>query len=441
VILELDEAYLRERLLPQLTESHFGPLRESELVVAVLRRADNSVVYSSAPDFVGGDVKRADIQLPLLGFRGRSGGFSARPDREARVGGGAVYSREPGAAPEAFPEGEALSGPFGFPMPPLPADGRTARVGGPGSFDPGPGGPSWIRRTTEESAPWLLTVRHRGGSIEQAVAAVRRRTLAVGLGVLALLGAAAVVLVAGAQRARRLAQQQLEFVASVTHELNTPLAGIRSAGQNLSAGIITDPAQVQHYGEMIDQEGRRLAAIVAQVLDFAGIESGRRVYAADALALGPLVDEVVADLGLTLEQSGISLERELPPELPAVRGDATALRRVITNLLTNAIKFASSGKRVSLRARTRPDGAAVVLRVEDAGPGIPPGERERVFEPFYRGSAAQRNDAPGSGLGLSLVRRIVRAHGGRVWIEEAAAGGAAVVVELPAAPTDGGGRS
>jgi signal transduction histidine kinase len=100
--------------------------------------------------------------------------------------------------------------------------------------------------------------------------------------------------------------------------------------------------------------------------------------------------------------------------------------------VANAVKFAAAGRRL-FRASARPAEGTVVLRVEDRGPGIPREERERVFEPFYRGKAAERNATPGSGLGLSLVRHVVRAHGGRVHVEGGEGGGTVVVLELPAA--------
>jgi signal transduction histidine kinase len=369
VVVRLDEAYLRDRLLPRLAEVHLGPAGTRPFVVAILRRADRTVFYASEPDALGGDKRNGDVELAIPG-RGRG----------------------PGPMPDAGP--------------------------------PEAGPP-------EPERPWLLVARHRGGSFEAAVASVQRRNLATGFGVLALLGVTALVLVASAQRAQRLARQQLEFVTGVTHELNTPLAAIRSAGQNLAAGIVTDPAQVRRYGDLIEKEGGRLTALVAQVLDFAGIESGSRAYAREPLSLTTLVDDVLRDHRLVLEQSGIALEREIAPDLPELRGDAAALRRVIANLLTNAAKFAAAGKWIGVRASARPDGRAVVLRVEDRGPGIPREERERVFEPFYRGPVAERNDAPGSGLGLSLVRHVVRAHGGSVRVEAGEGGGAALVVELP----------
>lgn len=386
VLLRLDPEFLRAQLLPQLAEAHFGPVAEREFVVSVVRRNDRSVVFSTDPH-VGGflDPQPSDVQRSLPGRGGRPG-----LDRREDGGGPGQGSR-----------------------PPDEAHGREAR------------------RPTEEESPWLLVARHRGGSLEDTVARIRTRNLAVGFGVLALLGATAVILATGAQRARRLARQQMEFVAGVTHELNTPLAAIRSAGQNLADGIVKDPAQVRRYGGLIEKEGGRLTALVAQVLDFAGIESGSRAYASEPLEVAPLVEAVLGDHRLALEQAGIAVETDLAPDLPRVRGDAAALRRALDNVVANAVKFAAGGRWLSVRAAPRPDGGAVVLRVEDAGPGIPRDERERVFEPFYRGPAAEGNATPGSGLGLSLVRHVVNAHGGRVRVEGREAGGTAVVLELP----------
>jgi signal transduction histidine kinase len=387
LIVTLDEDYLRSRLLPRLAETSIGGTAGAPFVVAILRRSDRSVFYASAPDAAAGGHRSGDVELPLPS-RGRGPG----PPGGRRPGGPAGVPRPAG----------------GEPRPPL-----------------------------DEDSPWLLVARHRGGAFEATVTSVERRNLATGFGVLALLGATGLVLVASAQRAQRLARQQLEFVTGVTHELNTPLAAIRSAGQNLAAGIVTDAAQVRRYGELIEKEGGRLTALVSQVLDFAGIESQSRGYAMEPLALDGLVEEVLRDHALVLQQAGLVVERSLPSDLPRVRGDAAALRRVIANLIANAVKFAGAGGSLAIRAAAPPGARAVVLRVEDRGPGIAREERERVFEPFYRGPAAERNRTPGSGLGLSLVRHVVRAHGGRVRAEAREGGGTALVVELPAADVAG----
>jgi len=386
-VVELDLAYLREQLLPQLAETHFGPLEGGDYAVTIRRRSDRSLIYSSEPEPAG--VGQADVQADLLGSPLAGG----RPER--RFG-------RPGPGPGGPPLG-------------------------------GPRGEGWRERPepAPEPGPWVLLVRHRGGSLADSVAALRRRNLAVGLGVLALLGGAAVLLTVGGQRARQLAHQQLEFVAGVSHELNTPLAAIRSAAQNLADGVVSEPEPVRRYGKLMERESDRLVALVSQVLDFAGIQSGNRSYSREPVALRPLIEAALRDSGLVLAESGLRVEVEVAPELPELRGDAAALERAIENLLQNAAKFAAAGGEVVVRARRAAGG--VEITVEDRGPGIPAPERERVFEPFFRGRSAQERKVPGSGLGLSLVRHIVEGHGGRVRARPREGGGSVFVIELPAA--------
>jgi signal transduction histidine kinase len=400
-VVELDTAYLRERLLPQLAETHFGPLAAGDYVVTVRRRRDGGVVYSSEPANAG-ELTHSDVQADLL----TSPFFPGRPERGfERPGGFGLGGPEP--------EREGRPGGRGEPQPPVEG------------WRSGPIGPPQAR------GPWVLLVRHRGGSLAESVAAARRRNLAVGLGVLALLGAAAVLLALGGRRERQLAHQQLEFVAGVSHELNTPLAAIRSAGQNLADGIVSKPEAVQRYGRLIQRESDRLVALVSQVLDFAGIQSRARPYAREPVVVAEMLGAAVRDNGLVLSEAGLRVEFDVAPDLPAVRGDAPALQRAIENLLQNAAKFAASGGEVAVRAHRLPEGG-VQIAVEDRGPGIPASELTRVFDPFFRGRAAQEHQVPGSGLGLSLVRHIVEGHAGRVRAQAREGGGSVFLIELAA---------
>ena len=255
---------------------------------------------------MGGGPQNGDVELPLRG-RGRGPGF-----------------------------GPATSTP-------RPGRGRDADRERPGEPPAAQRQPVAARRTPSR--------RHvRGG--RRICAAAQPRD---GFGVLALLAATALVLVASAQRARRLARQQLEFVTGVTHELNTPLAAIRSAGQNLAAGIVTEPAQVRRYGELIDKEGARLAALVAQVLDFAGIESGGRAYLKEPLSLASRWSRRwCATTRWCSSRRASKLEREVAPDLPELRGDAPRCERAIANLITNAAKFAATGRWIGIRAHRAP---------------------------------------------------------------------------------------
>jgi signal transduction histidine kinase len=427
VVVELSASYLSDVLLPELAEVHFGPLDEGDYAVAVLSQPDRAVIYSSDPALGAEEWDRADVRMVLLSPLAWPGPPRERFDRRF----GNMLPMEGPGPPDPWSEGVPDEGSGGPPAgrrdPGIPRGERDLgeRPAGPrpDTSNPPPAGPG--------GSPWVLAVRHHGGSLAEAVEAVRRRNLAVGLGVLALLGTAATLLAVGGQRAQHLARQQLDFVAGVTHELHTPLAAIRSAGQNLADGVVADPRQVRRYGDLIQKESGRLNALVAQVLDFAGIESGARAHAAETVALRPLVQKVVAELGLVLEQAGLSVEVDVDDGLPEVRGDEAAIRRALENLLTNASKFAAEGGWVRVQANRRANRRTIAVRVEDRGPGIPRSEQERVFEPFYRGRNAHRTQAPGSGLGLSLVRHVAEAHGGHVRLEPRDEGGMAVVMELP----------
>jgi len=398
VVVELDESYLRDHLLPQLAETHFGPLEHGDFTVAVVRQQDGQLVYASDPQVSAAELRHGDVQQDLL------------------------------AGPRGPGRGEGRFGPVEEGRPDRREDvERALRFGG--RFRPRPGaGPP----LSAETGLWRLVVRHRGGSLAESVAVARRRNLAVGLGVLGLLGGAAVLLALGGQRARRLAHQQLEFVAGISHELNTPLTAIRSAAQNLADGIVVEPEPVRRYGELIRRESDRLIALVGQVLDFAGIQAGSRAFAREPIALQPIVQDAVRDCDLALEQAGLAVRIDVAADLPELRGDAPALRRAFENLLNNAARFAAATGELLVRARRSPRGAALIT-FEDRGPGIPEQERERVFEPFFRGRVAQQRQAPGSGLGLSLVRHIVEGHGGQVCVEAREGGGSCVRIELPAA--------
>jgi signal transduction histidine kinase len=286
-----------------------------------------------------------------------------------------------------------------------------------------------VRGEGRGEGPWRVVVTHRAGSLEAAVARARRRNLALSAAVLLLLAGSLAVMAFAAQRARRLARQQMELVAGVTHDLNTPLAAIRSAAQNLADGVVAAPDQVRRYGTLIEREGSRLSALVAKALELAGIQSGSRVYRPEPVALAEVVGEALDASRWALQEGGFAVEEDVPADLPPVRADRGALQMAVQNLVDNAVKHAAAGRWLGLRARAA--GAWVTLTVEDRGPGIRPEDRPHLFEPFFRGPAAA-GPVPGSGLGLSLVRQVVEAQGGRVSVAPGAAGrGSAFALRLP----------
>ncbi|HXB54757.1 MAG TPA: HAMP domain-containing sensor histidine kinase [Vicinamibacteria bacterium] len=309
--------------------------------------------------------------------------------------------------------------------------GIEGRSAAPGHRPPSPGRPPG-GYSGEGEGRWRVALWNRAGGLAEVVTAARRRNLGVSFGVLILLGTSVILLVTAASRAERLAGQQMEFVAGVTHELRTPLAVIRSAGENLADGLVKDKAQVCSYGALVRDEGRRLSEMVEQVLELAGAESGRPPAPRRLLHVGRLVDDALASCDPALRAAGVRLEREVPAELPLVLGDEAALRRMLRNLFDNAIKYGGDSPWLGIRARAVDGGREVLVTVEDHGLGIAPEDLPRIFEPFYRGRHLSSQHIHGSGLGLSLVRRIVESHGGRVVVERGGGGGSAFTIRLPA---------
>jgi signal transduction histidine kinase len=287
------------------------------------------------------------------------------------------------------------------------------------------------RLTASTSPHWKLVVTHPSGSLEAAVSSQRRWNLAISSSVLGLLGASMGLLVLATRRAQRLATQQMEFVAAVSHELRTPLAVIRSAAENLADGVVHDEARIRRYGELMRTEGRRLTDMVEQILEFAGIQSGQRGFALRPVGIGPLLQDIVSSSFELIENAGLVVDFDIPPDVPPVLGDAPALRRVFQNLIDNAIKYGAAGGSIYLSARRV--GSEVGVTVADRGIGIDAADHARIFEPFYRASDVVAAQMQGAGLGLSLVQRIVLAHGGRVTVKSALREGSAFTVQLPVA--------
>jgi len=292
-----------------------------------------------------------------------------------------------------------------------------------------------IWRVVEESVEprWNLVVKHQGGSLEAAVATARNRSLALSLGILALLGGAIAMIVVTTRRAQRLAAQQMEFVAGVSHELRTPLAVIRAAGENLADDVVHDAEKTRQYGELINREGRRLSNMVERVLLFAKMRSGSLHFEHVEVDLLATIDDAIASNAAWTDERSVTVAKEIPASLPHIVGDPTALTSVMQNLISNAVKYCRRGGTVTVQARTvavGPD-AAVQIAIHDQGDGIPSGEIPHLFEPFFRGDRARAAQIQGSGLGLSLVKQVVEAHGGHIEVVSTPGAGSTFLVQLP----------
>jgi signal transduction histidine kinase len=231
------------------------------------------------------------------------------------------------------------------------------------------------------------------------------------------------------RRELRLAELRSQFVSSVSHELKTPLTAIRMFAETLRLGRAADPQAQAEYLETIVNESERLTRLLNNVLDFSKIEQGRKIYRPEPTSLPAVVETAARAMHYPLEQQGFTLRLEIEENLPRVLADADALEQAILNLLSNAVKYSGESRAIDLRLCAR-DGHAVI-QVTDHGIGIPEKERARIFEKFYRVPTPENRRIPGTGLGLTLVEHIARAHGGRVEVESAPGRGSTFSLCIP----------
>ncbi len=254
---------------------------------------------------------------------------------------------------------------------------------------------------------------------------------ALPLALMALVTTALVTItVLAAWRAHELARLRSDFVASVSHELRTPLAQIHLFGESLALGRMRSRQDVRGAGRVIVGEARRLLQLVENVVLFG---RGTRLVSPPSyppVPLAPLVRETVESFA-PLASATAARVRTVRLDEAAAPAERGALRQVLLNLLDNAAKYGPRGQTISV-GLALVDGSARIW-VEDEGPGIPPAERDRVWEPFVRLPRDVESHAGGSGIGLALVRELVELHGGAARIEAAPTGGACVVIELPGA--------
>ncbi len=217
-----------------------------------------------------------------------------------------------------------------------------------------------------------------------------------------------------------------ELVSTVSHELRTPLASLRGFTE-LMLERDFPLAQQREFLTIIQKESLRLTNLINDVLDLERGASGRQVYHFDQVALEPLLQETLAVVGAQSTRHPCHLE--LPATLPPVQGDAARLRQVVLNLLTNAIKYSPRGGVIRVGARL--DEHQVVLWIADQGMGIPPDAHANLFQKFYRVDNAETRRIGGTGLGLALVKEIVQAHGGEVWVESEVGLGSTFFFSLP----------
>jgi two-component system phosphate regulon sensor histidine kinase PhoR len=214
--------------------------------------------------------------------------------------------------------------------------------------------------------------------------------------------------------------------------LKTPLSLIRMFGELIATGKHKGEGSAREYAGIITRESERLAHLIDNVLDFARLERGKASYSFAEGRLSEVVERALDVCRYRLDKEKMKLRTDIEAHLPPVRMDEDAMTLVLLNLVDNAVKYAGEGGEVAVRLARAPGGVA--LSVRDRGPGISVDDQQRIFERFYRATNARMRNVRGSGIGLSLVKHIAEAHGGRVDVSSAPGQGSTFTVFVPAAP-------
>ncbi len=374
LVLELDRGVLEQRILPQLAGRYLG---QPEFGLRIVAKDDpQRVIFESGPPMspAANIETTADLFGPLVFARRPAGPPFAVPAPPARAH-RASRARRPGRAGRRgrsvaiAPVAPRPPAAVKVPVPPLPPTPPAPAAGPPLFSSAAPkasGAPIEIGE-----GRWRLEVYHQEGSLDAAIDRAQQRNLTIALGILVVLGGSMLFLALAARRAQELARRQMELVAGVTHELLTPLAAMKSAGQNLRDGVVREPPKVARYGELIVTESDRLSALVGQVLMWAGLASHEGTLRRERMPPRQLAEEALEALRPGLETANFEVAFEVPADLPEVDGDRAALRQALGNLIANAVKHGQPAEgRPFLRLAARRAGERIVFEVADRGAGI-----------------------------------------------------------------------
>ncbi len=292
------------------------------------------------------------------------------------------------------------------------------------------GGEPEVERRMEGAFPGVwLAIKLRGTTLA-AIGDHFVKTSFLTLGALSLVLAGGIVLThRNLAKEMALARLKSDFVSNVSHELRTPLSLIRLYAETLEMGRLSTPEKRQEYYGIIRKESERLTALINNILDFSRIEAGRKEYQFRETDMPELVHNTLESYRYQIEQNGFVFEEKIAQDVPKLRVDREAIARSLLNLVNNALKYSQDLNYIGLHLFS--ENNCVKLEVVDRGSGIPHAEQQKIFEKFYRVGDPLVHNTKGSGLGLSLVRHIVQAHGGQVAVHSTPGQGSRFTISLP----------
>lgn len=413
LIIKLDETVIKNRIFQDLTEKYFAKTDTANFNLAIIDGKNEAIFKTNdAP------ISSSDASAKLFDVRAGTFSFMASEGTEKIIG-------QPMRTTNSvvFSQIELETSHTARKML------KNAKVDFKVLADSKQGINVFDRTGSSIEGAWTLNVQHSEGSLEQFIANTRYRNLAVSFGILSLLAASVVLIFVSARRSQKLAQRQLDFVSSVSHEFRTPLAVIYSAGENLTDGVVNSPNQIEKYGNLIKGEGKKLTAMVEQILEFAGARSGKQKFDFRPVEIKEIIENALDECQPLIEEKEFVLEKDFSAKLPPISADSNALSHALQNLIINSIKYSNGNRWLKISAEN--GGGNLKISVEDKGIGISKKDLVQIFEPFYRAKSVVDEQIHGNGLGLSLVKQIVEAHKGKIKVESEPGRGSKFIVHLP----------
>jgi signal transduction histidine kinase len=295
-----------------------------------------------------------------------------------------------------------------------------------GKTDPGS---AFVLGFDQDFPPWQIRIFQKFPlSVERQYNLRRNVYILIVAVVMAVLFLGGFMAVRSTAKEVELARLKSEFVSTISHEFRTPLMSIRYLSEMLDGGRLKGEDKKRIYYSKINKESERLSRLIENILDFSKIEAGIKEYKFEDVSVKEMVEEASDRFKQYMAGKKMTLECDIQDDLPTVRADKEAISRALFNLLDNAVKYSEKNPVIHLRASH--EGEAVFLEVQDAGAGISKDDQKKVFQKFYRSSHPASKSIEGSGIGLTLVDHIVKAHGGQVTMESDLGQGTRVTIEL-----------
>jgi signal transduction histidine kinase len=396
IVVVLNFDYIQRRILPDLAKRYFSSRERLEYKLAVIATGGTPrLIYSSDPEFPSRDYSAFDSRMNI---------FGPPPDSVEGHSWQSIKNNE-SLRPE---EWRSFSAPVWFP----------------------------VIQYTSHDEPWTLLLQHRTGPLEAIATSIWRRNLMIGSIVLLLLTVGMVLIVFASRRAQNLAKLKLDFVASVSHELLTPLAAIYCTGENVIDGLVQTKTDWIAHGSIITGQARQLIDLVKQILLFASTENGTNRYTLRPLQVLGILQSVRNNVAMLVEGTGFHVEQQVQAGLPYVMGDLPALSQCLQNLLLNAVKYSGRNRWIVISASVHEEEnhhKEVRISVQDHGSGISSSELPHIFEPFYRSPKVVDAQIHGTGLGLTVAKRIAEAMGGSLSVTSEVGVGSTFTLHLPVA--------